>query len=104
VGSHLEPFLDPGGSGIQTLLQARNCPVYGCFHAVFGVLHCRADRQLQFAGNTIRFLHNYLPINVTVLLLAYVHEQPGCYRSGGFTVDFTQRGTVFSAPVRVDPP
>ena len=28
--------------------------------------------MLQLTGNTIRFLHNYLPINVTVLLLAYV--------------------------------
>lgn len=28
--------------------------------------------MLQLTGNTIRFLHNYLPINVTVLQLAYV--------------------------------
>jgi hypothetical protein len=31
---------------------------------------------LQLTGNTIRFLHNYLPINVTVLQLAYVAGTP----------------------------
>ena len=30
--------------------------------------------MLQLTGNTIRFLHNYLPINVTILLLAYVAQ------------------------------
>ena len=30
--------------------------------------------MLQLTGNTVRFLHNYLPINVTVLQLAYVSQ------------------------------
>ena len=30
--------------------------------------------MLQLTGNTVRFLHNYLPINVTVLQLAYVAQ------------------------------
>jgi hypothetical protein len=58
------------------VLEAGNRPVHGSFHPggrpILGVFHRTGDRLLKVTGNTIRFLHNYLPINVTVLSLAYV--------------------------------
>ncbi len=72
-----EAFLNLRGSGVDAVLQAGNRPVHSCFDArgcpVLGVLDALlTDGVFKVAGNTVRFLHNYLPINVHVLLLAYV--------------------------------
>ncbi|MDI2023618.1 hypothetical protein PJL18_04166 [Paenarthrobacter nicotinovorans] len=70
VRGGLQPLLDPGGSGVNAVLDARNSPIDGCFHTgrspVACVIHTNRNGLFEFAGNTVCFLHNYLPIHVLV--------------------------------------